>query len=97
MSLRVLGFTRFEVSHILPGELLLILVALHLGCGIGCLLAAGSSTAMETEHDRVPLAIERPTYGVSVLVVVAAALASCVIVRWRLDRLDPIEVLKTRK
>jgi putative ABC transport system permease protein len=97
-SLRVLGFTRFEVSYILLGELLLLtLVALPLGCGIGYLLAAGLSTAMETELYRVPFVIERPTYGISVLVVVVAAVTSCVIVRWRIDRLDLIEVLKTRE
>jgi putative ABC transport system permease protein len=60
-------------------------------------MAAGLSTAMETELYRVPFVIERPTYGMSVLVVVVATLVSCVIVRWRIDRLDLIEVLKTRE
>ncbi|MEM7022859.1 MAG: ABC transporter permease, partial [Pseudomonadota bacterium] len=49
-SLRVLGFTRFEVSYILLGELLLLtLVALPIGCLIGYLLALGLSEAMKTE------------------------------------------------
>jgi putative ABC transport system permease protein len=97
-SLRVLGFTRFEVSYILLGELLLLtLVALPLGCAIGYLLSWAMSEAMQTELYRVPLLIGRPTYGVSVLAVVVAALASCAIVRWRIDRLDLIEVLKTRE
>jgi putative ABC transport system permease protein len=97
-SLRVLGFTRFEVSYILLGELLLLtLVALPLGCAIGYLLSWAMSEAMQTELYRVPLLIGHPTYGVSVLAVVVAALASCAIVRWRIDRLDLIEVLKTRE
>jgi putative ABC transport system permease protein len=97
-SLRVVGFTRFEVSYILLGELLLLtLVALPLGCGIGYLLSWGMSEAMKTELYRVPLLIERSTYGIAMLVVIVAAIASCAIVRWRIDRLDLIAVLKTRE
>jgi putative ABC transport system permease protein len=97
-SLRVLGFTRFEVAYILLGELLLLtLVALPVGCILGYLLAAGLSEAMKTELYRVPLVINGPTYGISVLVVVVATLVSCALVRRRIDRLDLVEVLKTRE
>ncbi|MEM7022984.1 MAG: ABC transporter permease [Pseudomonadota bacterium] len=97
-SLRVLGFTRREVSYILLGELLLLtLVALPTGCILGYLLAAGLSAAMETELYRVPFVIEPATYGIGVLVVVVAAMASSIIVRRQINRLDLIEVLKTRE
>jgi putative ABC transport system permease protein len=63
-SLRVLGFTRAEVSWILLAELaLLTLAALPLGWLIGYILALGIVVASETELFRIPLVIERATYA----------------------------------
>lgn len=97
-SLRVLGFTRFEVSYILLGELAaLTVVALPLGCVLGYGLCWFMSVNFETELYRIPLYIERSTFGVSVGVVLLAVVASGLIVRRRIDQLDLISVLKTRE
>ncbi len=97
-SLRVLGFTRQEVSYILLGELaVLVLLALPLGSVIGFGLAALFIWTFDTELYRIPLVVERSTYGVAMLAVVVAAVASGLIVRRRVDHLDMIAVLKTRE
>jgi putative ABC transport system permease protein len=94
----VLGFTRFEIAYILLGELaLLTLAALPLGCLMGYGLAAVMASAFETELYRIPLVVERSTYGTAVLVVTIAAIVSGLVVRRRLDHLDLVAVLKTRE
>lgn len=97
-TLRVLGFGRAEVSYILLGEVaLLIFVGLPLGCLAGYFLAWIITSGFETELFRVPLVVEDSTFGASVLIGLAAAAVSAVLVRRRLDRLDLIAVLKTRE
>ena len=97
-TLRVLGFTRLEISYILLGEVsFLIVAALPLGCLIGRGLAGVMAKAFETELYRVPLIIHASTYGTAVLIALAATAVSAALVRRRLDRLDLIEVLKTRE
>jgi len=97
-SLRVLGFTRFEVSYILLGELaLLLLPALPLGCLIGYALAAVMVQNFESDLFRIPLMIEPSTYGLSALMAIVATVLSSLLVRRRLDRLDLVAVLKTRE
>jgi putative ABC transport system permease protein len=97
-SMRVLGFTRVEVSYVLLGELAaLVFVALPLGCLAGYGLAISLTAAFDTELYRIPLYIERSTYGFSVAVVVVATFLSSVIVRRRIDQLDLVAVLKTRE
>jgi putative ABC transport system permease protein len=97
-SLRVLGFTRGEVSYILLGELaLLTVLALPLGCAIGFGLAALIASLFDSEVYRIPLVVAPATYGYAVLVVVVAAALSALAVRRRIDRLDLVAVLKTRE
>ncbi|NIP14156.1 MAG: FtsX-like permease family protein, partial [Pseudomonadales bacterium] len=97
-TLRVLGFTRGETSYILLGEVaLLIVVALPLGCLLGRLLSQLIAAAFNTELFRVPLTIDASTYGMAVLIALAATTLSAAIVRRRVDRLNMIEVLKTRE
>ncbi len=97
-SLRVLGFTRFEVSYILLGELgLITLLALPIGCGLGFGLAALLKSAFDNDNLRIPLVVDPSTYGMAVLAVVTAAAVSALIVRRRIDRLDLVAVLKTRE
>ena len=97
-TLRVLGMSRLEISYILLGEIaILILVGLPLGCLLGTGLAWLISDLFETELFRVPMVIEASTYGLSVLIGVAATVFSAALVRRRLDRLDLIAVLKTRE
>ena len=97
-TLRVLGFSRGEISYILLGEIgLLIAAALPFGCLLGRGLSEVMATAFNTELFRVPLTIEPSTYGLSVIVALAATLISALVVRHRLDHLDLIDVLKTRE
>jgi putative ABC transport system permease protein len=97
-TLRVLGFTRAEISYILLGEVaLLTFVALPLGCIIGFGLASLIVHAFETELYRVPLVILPETYGWAVVIGLAATAVSAFLVRRRVDRLDLIAVLKTRE
>jgi putative ABC transport system permease protein len=97
-TLRVLGFTRAEISYILLGEVaLLTFVALPLGCGLGYALASLIVQAFKTELYRVPLVILASTYGWAMLIGLAATVVSALLVRRQVDRLDLIAVLKTRE
>ncbi len=97
-TLRVLGFTRTEISYILLGEVaLLTFVALPLGCAFGLGLASLIVRAFETELYRVPLVVLPATYGWAMLIGLAATAVSAFLVRRRVDRLDLVAVLKTRE
>ena len=96
-SLRVLGFTRVEVSYVLLAELaLLTLLAIPLGCAIGYAFGWLLIESFSSDLYRVPFIIERATYAKASLVLLAATAASAFVVRRRIDRLDLIAVLKTR-
>jgi len=97
-SLRVLGFTRAEVSYILLGELaLLALLAIPPGFVIGRALCAWLVATLPHELFRIPLVLEADTYALAATVVIAAAALSSLVVRRRLDHLDLVAVLKTRE
>ena len=97
-SLRVLGFTRGEVSALLLGELgVMVVAAQPLGWAIGWFFAFLMTEGFRTELYRVPLVVNPDVYAWASLAVLAAAAASGLIVRRRIDRLDMIEVLKTRE
>jgi putative ABC transport system permease protein len=97
-TLRVLGFSRGEISYILLGEVgLLIVVALPVGCLLGRGLSEIMAAAFNTELYRVPLTISASTYGLAVVIALASTVISALVVRHRLDHLDLIEVLKTRE
>jgi len=97
-SLRVLGFTRAEISYILLGELAVVTVlAIPVGMVFGYGLAWSMVQSMNTEVWRMPLVILPRTYTFAVVAIVVATLISGLVVRRRLDRLDLIEVLKTRE
>lgn len=97
-SLRVLGFTRREIATMLLGEqALLTLLALPVGFGIGFGLCALIIRAVDTELIRLPLVISGRTLLYSGGIILAAAAASALLVRRRLERLNLIEVLKTRE
>lgn len=96
-SLRVLGFTRKEVSRVLLVELgILVLLAQPLGWLIGFGFGWLVIGSFESDLYRVPLVIETSTYAASTLVAIAAALFAALLVRARIDGLDLIAVLKTR-
>ena len=97
-SLRVLGFTRAEISLILMGELaLLTLAALPVGALFGYGLSAAIATTVQSEVYRFPLYVSRQAIASSFLGIIAAALISGLLVRRRLDRLDLVAVLKVRE
>ena len=97
-SLRVLGFTRGEISFILLGELgVLTLIALPLGAVIGRTLCAHMTQSMQNDLFRIPLVVEPSTYAFSGTVVLASAVISSLVVRRRLDHLDLVAVLKTKE
>jgi putative ABC transport system permease protein len=97
-SLRVLGYTRGEISYILLGELALLTgLAIPLGLWVGRELCAYIALNLQNDLYRVPLILEPHTYAFATLVVLITALVSGLLVRRRLDRLDLIEVLKTKE
>jgi len=97
-SLRVLGYTRGEISYILLGELgLLTLAAIPLGFLIGYWLCAYIAQALASDLYRIPVIIEMKTYSLAAAVILVSASVSGLIVRHKLDHLDLVEVLKTRE
>jgi putative ABC transport system permease protein len=97
-SLRVLGFTRAEISLILMGELaLLTLVALPVGGLFGWGLAASMVHTIDSEVYRFPLVVTRQAVAMSFLGIIVAACVSGLIVRRKLDQLDLVAVLKIRE
>ncbi len=97
-SLRVLGFTRAEVSSLLLGEIAFVtLLAQPVGWLIGLGLAAAMVSAFSSELFTMPLVVRPEVYLYSSAVVALAALLSALFVRARIDRLDMIAVLKTRE
>jgi putative ABC transport system permease protein len=97
-SLRVLGFTRAEISLILAGELAVLTVcALPLGALIGYALGWLIMSGFNNEVYRLSFVASRATVAWSFLIVLLAAILSTLAVRRRLDRLDLVAVLKTRE
>ncbi len=97
-SLRVLGFTRREVSTILLGEqAVLTLAAIPMGFSFGILLSWLLSLQLDTEFYRMPLVFTSSTFSLSLVVVLVAAAVSGAVVARRLNELDLIAVLKTRE
>lgn len=97
-SLRVLGFTRREVSTLLLSELAVELAAaIPLGLWFGYLLALLIAALTHTETVAIPVIIWPRTYAYAAVAILAAAAVSALIVRRRVDRLDLVAVLKTRE
>jgi putative ABC transport system permease protein len=97
-SLRVLGFTRAEISLILMGELaLLTLLALPVGAVLGYGLAAAIFQTVQSEVYRFPMYVSRQAIALSFLGIIGAAVISALLVRRQLDTLDLVAVLKVRE
>ena len=97
-SLRILGFTRGEISYILLGELaVLTLLAIPLGFAIGSGLCYYITVSLQTELIRYPYTMSADSYAFSGVVIILSAAVTGLIVRRRLYRLDLISVLKTRE
>ena len=97
-SLRVLGFTRGEISLILLGELaVLTMLALPMGTLIGYSLGELIMLGFNNEIYRLTFGVTAATVAWAYLTVIGAAIISGLVVRRRLDTLDLIGVLKTRE
>ena len=96
-SLRVLGFTRGEVSTLLLGELAIsIALALPLGMVLGFGLTHLVVELLRSDQFNFPVVVSASTYAWAALCVVAAGVASAMVVRRRIDRLDMVSALKAR-
>jgi putative ABC transport system permease protein len=97
-TLRVMGFTRGEISYILLGELAVItLVAIPLGLAMGYFFAWIVTVALVTELFRIPLVIHPWTYAFASSIVLIAGVLSGLLVRRKLDHLDLVSVLKSKE
>ena len=97
-SLRVLGFTRGEVSALLLGELAIgIAIALPLGMALGWGLIHLVVGLLKNDQFLFPVVVSSATYAWAGLCVVAAGVASALVVRRQIDRLDMVAALKTRE
>ncbi len=97
-TLRVLGFTRHEVSRVLLGELAFItLAALPIGLPMGYVLSYFATLALDTESHRFPLVIARATFAYATVVILVAAAVSARFVRRMIGQLDLIAVLKVKE
>lgn len=97
-SLRVLGFTRREISSVLLGELATcVVLSIAPGLLFGKLLAMWIMGASDAEIFRMPAIVTPGTYVFSAAITALAALASALVVRRKLDTLDLVSVLKARE
>ncbi|MBX3246303.1 MAG: ABC transporter permease [Myxococcales bacterium] len=97
-SLRVLGFTRAEISTILLGELAVqVFAAIPIGLVLGRVFSEAMAKNVDPEMFRFPVILSTQTYAFAAVVTLASAFVSALLVRRKLDRLDLIGVLKTRE
>lgn len=97
-SLRVLGFTRAEVSRLLLGELVIgMLLAIPAGMLGGLALAKGIVALVQTDEFFLPAQVQPATYAYAVLCVVITGVVSAAIVNRKVRELDLVGVLKTHE
>jgi len=97
-SLRVLGFTKSEVTRMLAGEQgLLVAAAIPLGLLTGYEIALVLSRVYSWELFRIPVMVSRASYAVCVLSVALSAAVSAIIVRYRIGKMHLVSVIKTRE
>ena len=97
-TLRIMGYYRREISYVLLAELAIItLLAIPVGIPIGYGFAYLTTLALDTETHRFPLVVTRATFAYSTCVLLAAAIASSLYVRRKLDKLDLIAVMKVKE
>jgi putative ABC transport system permease protein len=97
-TLRVIGFTRREISTILLGEIgTITLLGVPFGLVMGYWFAWILTLFLDQEVFRFPFVISNSTYGLATATVLAASAASALFVRRKLDDLDLIAVLKSKE
>jgi putative ABC transport system permease protein len=96
-SLRVLGFSRREVSTVLLASLALeVLLAIPIGLVAGHFWAERFMATVDPETFRWDVSVAPRTYLLVVLVIVLASSASAFWVRRNVDRFDLMSVLKAK-
>lgn len=97
-SLRVLGFSKSEVTALLLGEqAILTLVAIPVGLVFGATACRLLVPVFDRELFRLPFVLSSDTFGFAALITLAAAILSAALVVGRISRLDLIAVLKSRE
>ncbi|HTJ45187.1 MAG TPA: ABC transporter permease [Kofleriaceae bacterium] len=95
-SLRVLGFTRREISSVLLGELALqVVLGIPLGLWLGHAWAALMAQGFDPDTVKFPLHIADTTYVGATMIALVSGLVSALLVRRKLDHLDLVAVLKS--
>jgi putative ABC transport system permease protein len=93
-TLRVIGFTRGEAWRVLLGEVAAQVVAgVPLGALAGLGLAALSATAFSSDLFRIPVVVAPTTWAFAAGVTLSAALATSLLARRWLARLDLVRAL----
>ena len=96
-TLRVLGFTRLEVSYILVGELMaLALIAIPAGLGLGTLLSVWLMQLFQTDMYAFPFVFNPGGYAFAIAFTLGCVAIAAMVVRASIDKLDMIAVLKAR-
>jgi putative ABC transport system permease protein len=97
-SLRILGFTRSEVSYILIGEtMLLSVLAQPLGWWIGAEIATAMANGFSSDLYSMPLVLHPAIFAKASFVVLLASFGSVMIVRRRLDKQNLVSAMKVRE
>jgi putative ABC transport system permease protein len=96
-TLRVLGFSRFEVTSIIVLELaILTMLAIPLGWLIGYGLSYMTVNAFDRELFRVPFVISVSTYAFAAIVVIGAMLGASWLIYRLIGKMNFVDVLKAR-
>lgn len=97
-SLRILGFTRGEVTRTLLGESgVQIMLSFPLGCLLGYGLAALTIAQMPIESVHIPFIVSPSSYGLAAVALLLAGMLSGLLVARRIRSLDLVSVLKARE
>ena len=97
-SLRVLGFTRAEVSRLLFAEFMIVIaIGIPIGLALSQVVVNLITRLHSNESFQVPPVVEPRTFAAAALIVLVTGLASTYVLRRKVYELDLVAVLKTRE
>ena len=97
-SLRVLGFSKGQVTRLLLGEqATLTLTAIPVGLALGVVACRLLVPVFDREMFRLPFVLTSDTFAFAALVTIAGAILSGYLVARRIAHLDLVAVLKSRE